>query len=619
MSAYFVHPDMTVTDQIAREFYSACREELEQYVEVSTIRTSIVAQAVQLTANDALIFFNRTDQNYDPALLALFEAAEKAQIEVFPIACTLESRVPPTQVSTRQSFDVKEQLRQRGLAEANVKTIAVALARVVISRMQPTLSKERMRLFISHRRYDGEELAATVYEELIKRYNDTPFRDLTNVLVGANAQDIIEENLLQSDAVILLDTPRAGESEWIAREIEMALSLNLPIVWVKLGAKSDRKKFSIPPASEPHFDLSTDAPDTQAIDSKLIDDIIDMAFRMSRDAASRVFDQLRRLKSIAEGGKIKLEEIDRKNLVYTVQVGRRGFRYPQRPITHLLQFFGRWPKDVDENSFLPRLKTYTHPDYGPLYDTAILVAPIPAQALTNQISRQLCVDSLDEYVSTLENYILSATDKPDKKGLIISGAFPDAKPEYQQHITSAVHTFARALLDRQGIIIFGGHPTFSPLIFDIARRRRPKDYQKAVRLYLSKFFVSDEDLRRYERQATVIPTEAITDNRASSLTRLRQAMILDEQAAGLVVIGGRTKAGGHTPGINEEVALARAAGLPVFLIGSAGGRAAELGAEYNAAGWQTKPNDLSTEQNEELRLSLDYGVLANMVMGSLKL
>jgi hypothetical protein len=614
MVVYLVHPEMTGSGALCHKFYSDCREELEQYLHVATIRTSDSARTTQFTAADALIFFDRSDQNYDPLLLALIQDASDSKVEIFPVADSRTTRVPPAQLHMRQSFDIIEQLRQRNLQEASIKTVATAFARTVISRMQPTLSQERMRLFISHKRFDGEELAAAFYDQL-KRRAEGAFRDLIDIRVGQDAQALIEENLLQSDAVILLDTPKAGESEWIAREIETALSLNLPVVWIKLGSDEGRTELKVKPAGKPHFDRTATLPSPEAIDSQLVDDVLNTAFRMSREASTRVFDQLRRLKAIAKSGGITLEEIDKKKFLYSIHVRREGFRYPQRPITHLVQFFGRWPKDDDEKQFLPYLDTYKEPHYGPVYDTALLVAPIPSQTLPGEGERPLYVDSLDEYVNTLENYVLNARTAPRaKKGLIISGSFPDSEPEYQQHITDAVHAFARALLDRQSVIIFGAHPTFSPLIFDSAKRRRPKDYQRAVHVYVSKYFVSEKDLSTYRKQATTFATDAVGDDLERSLTNLRRAMIADDQAVGLVAIGGKTKSGQSAPGVDEEIALAREAGLPVFLIGSAGGRTAQLGAEYSADGWRVKLNNLSPEQNEELRLSLDYSLLAKMVL-----
>lgn len=621
MRVYIVHPNLTNVGPSAHDFYAACKDELEQYVEVSTVRAGVVAQAAEFTPGDAILFFNRPDQNYDTSLRALFAAAAKAKIEVFPVALTPESRVPPAELSDKQSFDVADQLRQRSLTDANIRTVAIVLARAVVSRLQPTLSRERMRLFISHRRVDGEELAAAFYDRMVVRAQEC-FRDLIDVRVGQDAQEVIEANLLQSDAVVFIDTPQAGESEWVARELEIALALNLPVVWVRIGPTEGRARLRVEPASKPHFDLAGSVMSPDAVRSELVDEVIHTAFRVSRESATRVFDQLRRLKAIADEGKIQINEEDKGKLLYTVRIPRKGSRYPERPITHLIQFYGRWPKDDDESGFLPYvggLGFPPHPKHGPPYDAALLIAPIPSQTIEGESQRPFYADSMDEYVSTVEKYVTTETTPPPRRGLIVSGAFPDARPEFQQNLTAAVHAFVRATLDRQGIVIFGAHPTFTPLIFDMARRRRPRDFESAIRVYVSRYFVDDAGLPAYEKNATVFAAEKIDGRRDASLTRMRSQMISDAQAAGLVAIGGRTRAGGHSPGVDEEIELARKVGLPVFLVGSAGGRTAELGAEMSAAGWPDPLNGLTAEQNQELLVSPDYGMLANMVLDELKL
>jgi hypothetical protein len=529
-------------------------------------------------------------------------------------------RIPAAVISTRQSFDITEQLRHRKLPEASIATVAIAFARMVICWLQPTLSIDRMRLFISHRRFDGEDLAAAFYEQLKVRAEET-FRDLIDVRVGENAQEIIESNLTQSDAVILLDTPRAGESEWIAREIEMAMVLGLPIVWIRIGPAPPERKLKIPPAASPHFDLPQLSASEFNAQSTLVDDVLRATFRVSRQAASRVFDQIRRVEAIALRKGVKLEKVDARKMLYSLQIPRKGFRYPQRPLAHLVQFYGRWPKETDESDFveLARQSGYSaDPKHGPVYDTGLLLGPIPAQSLADHQVRPY-VDSSEEYMGTLEKYLQESEPTIAKRGLIISGAFPDAEPEEQQHLTDAIMAFTRAMLDRQCLIIFGGHPTFTPLILDMSRRRRPKDFKEAVHLYQSRLFVTDQDLQRLQKQATVFGIDAVAADRTASLTKMRQQMINDSQAAGLVAIGGRTKTEVHSPGIDEEIQLAAQAGIPVFLVGSAGGRTAEICAEYKAINWQNVPNKLSAAENEELMTSLDYGVLADKVLAILGL
>jgi hypothetical protein len=116
----------------------------------------------------------------------------------------------------------------------------------------------------------------------------------------------------------------------------------------------------------------------------------------------------------------------------------------------------------------------------------------------------------------------------------------------------------------------------------------------------------------------VTATDVVENDRAQSLTLMRRMMIADRDTLALVAIGGREPTPDRSPGVDEEVALARAAGIPVFLVGSAGGRSATIATERRV-GNASPLNALSVSENEALLLSYDYGVLANMVLTHLGL
>lgn len=59
-------------------------------------------------------------------------------------------------------------------------------------------------------------------------------------------------------------------------------------------------------------------------------------------------------------------------------------------------------------------------------------------------------------------------------------------------------------------------------------------------------------------------------------------------------------------GIDEEIKIAKANNIPVFLIGSVGGRSSQLAAEYKASGKWSELNNASVELNELLTYALDY-------------
>jgi len=158
-------------------------------------------------------------------------------------------------------------------------------------------------------------------------------------------------------------------------------------------------------------------------------------------------------------------------------------------------------------------------------------------------------------------------------------------------LLNAIHAFTQAVFDRGGIVIFGAHPTFQHLIFDKAKQRRPYDYVQAVKMYISLHFVTMVVVDESRNNATVMEINAVNNDRAENLTAMREAMIHDEEAVCMVVMGGKTKRPNIAPGVDEEIGIAKAFNLPVFLVGSTGGRTAELAAGCEAEDWRDKLNN----------------------------
>jgi hypothetical protein len=134
-------------------------------------------------------------------------------------------------------------------------------------------------------------------------------------------------------------------------------------------------------------------------------------------------------------------------------------------------------------------------------------------------------------------------------------------------------------------------------------------------MYISKYFVTQATINETTNKATVFATENINNNRADSLTAMRQAMITDENVAGIILLGG-IQHEEIKPGIDEELDLAQQKGVPAFIIGSVGGRSSELAREISEKGGDPI-NTLTEEQNRRLLTSLDFRSLADEILQSL--
>lgn len=613
--------------QIASIFYDTSCAELDRYVEITIIKNETVMQTTAIpTDEDVLVFFNRSDQIYSENFLGFIKDVSRTKCAIFPIAMTEAHRRSPEMVSRSQSYDISEQLRQRKLTNAQIETVAVAFTRTIVACLQPTLTKDNMYFFLSYRRSDGEKISGGFHDELRARMSNA-FRDLNQVLVGDEAQEIIMQNLRISDALIFLDSPMCKESEWVTLELRTALAMNVPIVWVKVGPGTDEeRKLKVKPTGEPHFYLPEIDVNDSIIATEFVDQVIHKAFEISHQYAMQVFTHLRRIKDMEYRGMISLSPLSQQFMTYEVKIPRpHRFRYWERPIIHVVGFFGRTPQTKDEQQFIDNVQQFgyvSHPKHGyNYYDLSLMLVPTAAQYDVTVKDQDRLVDSCDEYVSSLENYVrpFSKPVNEGRRGVIISGAFSDCEPEHQQHMTNAVHAVSQAILDRGYTVIFGAHPTFQHLIFDMARQRRPEDYKEAVHMYVSRHFVTDALIEESRQFARITPCDKVDENRAESLTEMRTAMIQDEEAVCMVVIGGKSKRPDIPPGVDEEIEIAKRKGLQVFLIGSAGGRTAELASEYETLCWANKPNKMSEVLNHELLVSVDYQVLANKILEHMSL
>lgn len=655
MTVLLVHPTLTLgEDEAARQFLEACRDEIEQRdTQVEVLRTTGVLDRAVPRQEDAVVFFNHAPgKPYPPQLLSFLERAVTAGSEVVPIAMGRALRVPPPIVAHAQSWDIVEQLRQRqvrggaadelsvdveeqlrlrALPPQNLTTVALELSRTILSRLQPTLAKDRMHFFISHRRADGEQLAGALYDRLRQR-NESAFRDLNDVAVGENAQQRIAEHLSRADAVIFLDTPLAATSEWVTRELCGALALNIPIIWIRLGEETPRTELPVKPGPAPHLSF----PDRSAAESApdMVDKILEMAFRLTWESASRVYGQIARLQALPKEYGFKLTPLEPRALIYAASFPRSQRRYPERRVSHVLQFYGRRPAGTDRERLQEHLRRLgfapPHATHGPFCDATLMLSPFPSLPPAGSEAGECVVDSVDGYVESMSTYLQQHAKKHGAgKGLIISGAFPeDISPQSAQLLTSAVHAFVRATLEQGATVIFGAHPTFQPLIFELARQLRPDDFKQALHLYVSRLFVETEDeLDALRQHATVFPVDAVGADRNRSLTRMRVAMISDPTAVGLVALGGKPPRPGIPAGVDEECELALGRTLPegstvplrklpVFCVGTPGGRAAVLAAEAKTGGWMGGWNSLSPEQNELLRCSPDFDILVDLVLRS---
>jgi len=161
----------------------------------------------------------------------------------------------------------------------------------------------------------------------------------------------------------------------------------------------------------------------------------------------------------------------------------------------------------------------------------------------------------------------------DRQAIFLSASFPSGErgerfPEADAAaIADAVTAVVRAVLEAEGRLVFGAHPTISPLVLLVAGEYRRKE---VVEIFQSRYYervIPRETLRLVELGFGTIHWTEDVGPRDESLELMRTKMLERPLAAG-VFIGGME-------GVVDEFTLLRDR-VPCFLLAAPGGAARRL-------------------------------------------
>lgn len=208
---------------------------------------------------------------------------------------------------------------------------------------------------------------------------------------------------------------------------------------------------------------------------------------------------------------------------------------------------------------------------------------------------------------------MTTTTLPDLGGMpvFLSAALPDALRETPRalRLQGFVAAFVRGLLAAGGRLIFGGHPSLTPLVQRVA----------------SDFGDRKVDLFQLTRYRDSAPREIrepqfvlhwIDSDRLASMRDL-----MAEVAKAAVFVGGKTEEeqpADGLPGIRDEFQrfLRRHPEGPAYVLGLLDGEAARLIAdlEHNSG----EPNGLSAAERRALHHTTDADLAASLVLADLR-
>lgn len=591
-------------DEDIVKFYEELVKYIEEYTEINRITniTRINELMYSMDKDTLLIIFN-TSRTYSKEIIELLEKANEKEAVVWTVAMNKDERLPIDIVKKEQSFDIDVRLENR--KTKNIAIIAQIFAREVISKALPTFYSEgKKTFFVSHKRLDGEDIAAKLCDKinLLCRTRDRKagreaFRDVVEVCVGEETQEVIDSALSISDVLIFLHTPKSVDSDWIQKEVTYAMINNIPILWVRIDG-ADVNKLKVIPSERPHIECSSsDFCNTGKLED-YVNKIEDICFRLVMNNRNNVWKQKDKFESWANNFNIRIEEKNKTLQIYKIcyKENRLG-KYNRRPIVQYLQYFGRTIKEDDVDIFKNYILENECSDN--MFDTAVMLS---CNEHIMELENKIYKNGFDKHLEYWKNEVLTLEKPRKNRKIVISGAFPDSEEYNKYNLTEALNIFTREIISSGYTLVFGAHPTFQKLIFAIASEECV-DPKKAVKMFISREF--EYDINEIKDCATICETEK-RENKDKSLTYMREQMLNESDIAAVICIGGKKKDVPEIQGVDEEIEIARKNKLPVFLVGTVGGLTEKRATEFHKENCWSKINDAGKDLNEMFRSSLEY-------------
>ena len=582
--------------------------QLSEYgVEYCVVNSKNMARSKNnISENSLIIIYNDYKENGCVAdeVRELIKTAIERKAEIWPVAADRSTRIPGKIISNKQSYDIWEQLRCRNLDEQYLPTIAKIFSRKIIAKAFPTCYCEEGEVFLSHKRVDGEEITAKIYDKmLIQARESNPFRDVINVKVGDEAQAQIDEEMESSDVFVFIHTTQSADSEWVVKELRFALLRQIPILWIQID-EADIKKLKIKPSDAPHLKYRTeDFYDDEKL-TKIVDEILQKSFELIMDRSNQMLGYIDLLNNMFGD---RQKTVDENNMIYSVSMERKQYHYPQRNIEQKYQIFGRTPTLADAQELNEK-----HNDSS-IDSVVILTNRIVSYSVRNNV----VFDNIQDFCYHWNRYITETQKGSNGMEIIVSGAFPDSDEIFKQSLTDALILFAKTIIRNGYEVTFGAHPTFQELFYEVAKEIEPQNYKKKVNMYISEYFLvsGSEQEAEYREKFNLFISEKREDL-GQSLREMRKQMIQRKKVKALVCLGGKIKENKKDEGIREEIELAQEMNIPVFVVGSVGGCSSKVALEYKSQEWSGL-NNAPMELNQEFLEGIDYFSMAQEMINYL--
>lgn len=266
-------------------------------------------------------------------------------------------RQPPKPMPEKKSSDVSCWNENRNSMKNNMRAIVQIFARKIIAQTLSPLYRDEVLYFISHRKKDGEQIAAKLADGLKSLTRErNVYRDVVNVEGGSNAQENIDKNLGLSDLLIFLQTKEAHDSSFIIKELCYVLVNDIPVLWIQIDNASF-SKMKIRPGEKPILSYRSEEFECEERLIEIIDEIEEKCFHLIMNSSNQLYSYVKYLNDLNSTNKIKLVKDKRAILAYEIEYQEKTRDIYDSGIgKHYIQCFGRNPKEKDIKKFIDKTK-----------------------------------------------------------------------------------------------------------------------------------------------------------------------------------------------------------------------------------------------------------------------
>ena len=161
----------------------------------------------------------------------------------------------------------------------------------------------------------------------------------------------------------------------------------------------------------------------------------------------------------------------------------------------------------------------------------------------------------------------------------------------------------------RSILVFGAHPTFQKLIFDIGNLYA-SDVKYSIEMHMDRAYIAGYDLQELEGKCTLVLSDGLQE--------MREKMIAKDKSELLICLGGKIKEDKSQQGVDLEVELAKKANIPVALVGTVGGRSSEYAYEKIKNNDWSDLNHWDNSLNESLFYNVNHRLMIRRLLNAIE-